>query len=103
MTFVSSRRTLLQISLRSYGEEDLALRVPGLSDVELSKIQEMARRHQSILGVPLKPNGPAARLARMLSKAESMAAVEVIEGVSRPLKRERRRLKRLFLRTPPDQ
>jgi hypothetical protein len=32
----------------------------------------------------------------MLSKAKSMAAVEVIEGASRPLKRNRRRLKRCF-------
>jgi hypothetical protein len=96
MTFVSSKRTLLQFSLRSYGEEELALRVPGLSDAELSKIQEIARRHQTILGVPLKPKGPSDRLTRMLSKAKSMAAVEVIEGASRPLKRNRRRLKRCF-------
>ena len=38
MTYISVSRELLQINLRTYGEEALAIRVPTLSDVEMREI-----------------------------------------------------------------
>jgi hypothetical protein len=96
MTFVSSPRRLLQISLQDYGELILAQRVSLLGDSEMSKIREIARRHMAALGVRVAPKGPSDRLTRKLEKAQALAAVEVMEGASRPLKRQRRLGKRRF-------
>jgi hypothetical protein len=84
MTFISISRELLQINLRTYGEEALAPRVPSLSDAEMHKIGEAAGRHATTGGV------------RLIDKALTLAAVEVLEGGSRPLKRSRRRLKGIY-------
>jgi hypothetical protein len=99
MTFTTEPRRLLQISLRSYGEEVLARRVPSLSDVEMSTIREIARRHEAALGKPKKPRGPSDRLTRKVSRAEPLAAVEVMEGIIRPLKGKRRLIKGIFEQT----
>ena len=96
MTFVSDRRTLLQISLRSYGEEELALAIPNLTDAEMSAIQDVAKRYYAAFRVPLSPAGPSDILTRAVTKADCQAAVEVLEGLKRPLKRKRRRLGFLF-------
>jgi hypothetical protein len=96
LTFVTDERSLLQISLRSYGEEELALRVFQLSDAEMRRIGEVAKQHFAALGGPLNARGPSDRLTRTYSKAESLAAIEVMEGTRRPLKRKRRNLKGIF-------
>ena len=90
MTFVSDTRTMLRSSLLSYGEHDLARRVQFLSDVEIGRIREIAREHYASLGVPKHPAGPSNRLTCKVSKADSLAAVQVMEGARRPLKRKRR-------------
>ena len=84
MTFISVSRELLQVDLRTYGEEELALRVPALTDAEMRKIGEAAGRNATTGGV------------RLIDKALALAAVEFLEGTSRPLKRNRRRLKGIY-------
>jgi hypothetical protein len=84
------------IALRSYGEGELDLRVPSLTEAEMCRIQDIAKRHSRMLGVPLTPTGPSDRLTQRLSKADSLAAVEVVEGATRPLKRKRRTLRGIF-------
>ena len=84
MTYISISRELLQINLRTYGEETLAQRVPILSDDEMREIGEVAGRHATTGGV------------RLIDKAVTLAAVEVLEGANRPLKRSRRRLKGIY-------
>lgn len=84
MTFISVSRELFQTDLRTYGEEELALRVPALTDAEMQQIGEAAGRNATTGGVPL------------IAKALALAAVEVLEGKSRPLKRNRRRLKGIY-------
>ena len=84
MTFISVSRGLLQTHLCTYGEEELALRVPVLTDAEMEKIGEAAGRNATTGGVPL------------IAKALALAAVEVLEGKARPLKRNRRRLKGMY-------
>jgi hypothetical protein len=84
MTFISVSRELLQINLRTYGEEALTLRVPNLSDAQMQKVGEVAGRYATTGGVHL------------IDKALTLAAVEILEGASRPLKRSRRRLKGIY-------
>jgi hypothetical protein len=83
---------MLQISLRSYGEEELALAVPNLTDAELCEIQQVASRLYPACGGPLHPKGPSDMLTRALIKADCQAAIQVLEGAKRPLKRKRSRL-----------
>ena len=82
---VSTRRELLQADLRTYGEDELAARILTVSDADLKKIGEVA---DSYLYAPGKPP--------LLAKVVALAAVEVLEGASRPLKRNRRRLKGIY-------
>lgn len=96
MTFVTDKRTLLQMSLRSYGEEELALRVVRLTDAEMRRIGEVAKQHFAALRGLVSARGPSDRLTRYYSKAESLAAIEVVEGTRRPLKRKRRNLKDIW-------
>jgi hypothetical protein len=96
LTFVTDKRSLLQMSLRSYGEEELALRVSRLADAEMQRIGEVAKQHFAAFGGPLRARGPSDRLTRNYSKAESLAAIEVMEGTGRPLKRKRRNLKAIW-------
>ncbi len=82
---VSTSRELLQADLRTYGEDELAARILTVSDADLKKIGEVA---DSYLYAPGKPP--------LLAKVVALAAVEVLEGASRPLKRNRRRLKGIY-------
>lgn len=81
-SFVSTSRELLQADLRTYGEEELASRVPYLDDAAMRRIGEVALPH--------------ACTGMLIAKALALAAVEVLEGASRPLKRGRRRLKGIY-------
>lgn len=81
---VSVKRELLEANLRTYGEDELAARISTLSEAEMQRIAEVADRH---LYTPERP---------IIDKAVAMAAVEVLEGVSRALKRTRRRLKGIY-------
>jgi hypothetical protein len=82
---VSTSRELLQADLRTYGEDELAARILTLSDAEMKQIGEVADR---FLYAPGKPP--------LLAKVVALAAVEVLEGVGRQLKRKRRRLKGIY-------
>ena len=84
LTFVTDGRTLLQFSLLPYGEEGLARRVPSFSEAEMRRIYEVAKRQHAALGIPAHSRGPNDGLTRKLSKVESRAAIEVVEGVIRP-------------------
>lgn len=90
VTFVSDDRTLLRMALLSYGEDELARRVQSLTDIQIGKINEIARRHYVALGVPRRAAGPSNRLTGKVSKADALAAVELMEGAPRPLKRKHR-------------
>lgn len=84
MTFISVSRELLEADLRTYGEDALAMRVSSLSDADMHKIGEIAGRYATTGGVAL------------IDKALTLAAVEVLEGTARPLRRNRRRLKGIY-------
>jgi hypothetical protein len=68
---VSATRELLQADLRTYGEDELAARIPTLSEAEMQRIGEVADHY---LYAPQKPP--------LLAKAVALAAVEVLEGAS---------------------
>ena len=88
---------MLQISLRSHGEEELALAVPTLTDTELCEIQQVASRLYAACGGPLHPKGPSDMLTRAFMKADCQAAIQVLEGTKRRLKRKRRKLSSTIL------
>jgi hypothetical protein len=46
------------MALLSYGEDELARRVQSLTDVQIDKINEIAKRHYVALGVHDVPQGP---------------------------------------------
>jgi hypothetical protein len=75
---------LLQADLRTYGEDELAAQIPTLSEAEMQRIGEVADRY---LYAPERP---------LIAKALALAAIEVLEGAGRPMKRNRRRLKGLY-------
>jgi hypothetical protein len=77
MSFISTTRPDLASDLRAYGEDLIADRIDGLGDDQMKRIGELAARY-------------IARGARNLSHALSLAAVEVVEGAPRELKRKRR-------------
>lgn len=66
--------------LKDYGEDDVAAKIPGLSESDLTRIGEIAFDH-SLTGM-------------LLAKAIALAAVEVVEGHPRELKRKRRRFRK---------
>lgn len=67
----------MAVELRQYGEEEVADSVALLSPEDLERVWELAREH--LLGDDMSA-----------SKATATAAVEVVEGVARPLRRWRR-------------
>lgn len=79
--FISVKPDLLAVDLRTYGEDDLALRAAGLGEDEMQRIGE--RAGELILSVP---NG-------LLAAALVRAAIEILEGVAREPRWKRRRLK----------
>lgn len=84
--FVSVAREDLAQDLWAYGEDELAVRALEFSDLEMGRIGVVAGR--LLLDEEYAtPSGAS----MFLAKACAMAAVEVIEGERRPLKRKRRR------------
>ena len=75
----------MAIDLWRYGEDDLWKRVLTLPDRTMKQIGERADQHLIY--------GPTTRAgdSMLISKALALAAVEVLEGKPRPLKRVRRR------------
>lgn len=84
----STTRELLVIDLRTYGEDAVAAAVMQANEQTLEQIFERAD-HCLYADELAKPSGASPFLAEALSRA----AVEVIEGRSRPLRWKRRRLK----------
>jgi len=82
MGIINTTRELLAVDLRSYGEDELADKVPQLTDAEMARIGELAFTKSCA------PDG-----ASLLSKALALAAVEILEGHSRDLRWKRRKLK----------
>lgn len=73
-------RARLAGHLREYGEEDLARRIPGLSAETMIRI-----------GAHAFDVGPGQRMMNV--KRLTLAAVEILEGAPRPLRRQRRKLR----------
>ena len=74
-TIVTPPENIAQ-QLRAYGEESAASAIPNLNKEQLERISKIAYSH-SLSGM-------------LLAKAVSLAAIEVIEGTPRDLKRTRR-------------
>jgi len=85
---VQTSRELLAIDLRTYGEDDAADRIEGLSEADLPRVFERAD-HYLYDDRYATPSGASPFIAWALA----MAAVEVIEGKARPLRWKRRKLK----------
>jgi hypothetical protein len=81
---VRTDRASLAVDLRSYGEDELAARVDGMSDEDLVRVFERADHY-----LALDESG-------LIAKGLALAAVEVLEGAARPLRRKRRRLKGVY-------
>jgi hypothetical protein len=81
--FVAASRADLAADLRSYGEDELALRAVDLTTDEMVRI---GLRAGDLADAP----GPDGLYSRLLATA----AVEVMEGAPRELRRKRRRLSR---------
>jgi len=75
-------REHLAVNLRTYGEDDLAVRALTLSDDEMRRIGERAFDH-SLTGM-------------LFAKAVILASIEELEGQSRPPKWNRRKLKGIY-------
>jgi hypothetical protein len=84
--FVSVTREDLAEDLLAYGEHDLAVRALELSDRELGRVGVIAGR-LLLDDEHATPSGTS----MLLAKACAVAAVEVMEGTPRPLRRQRRR------------
>jgi hypothetical protein len=82
---VWTERSSLAVDLWRYGEDELWKRVLTLPDRTMKQIGERADYHLT--------RGPTTRAgdSMLISKALALAAIEVLEGHSRPLKRTRRR------------
>jgi hypothetical protein len=82
---MGGRKTLAE-DLWAYGEDDLAVRARELSDQDFERVQVLAG---DLLGDEryVTPSGAS----MLLTKACALAAVEVMEGKHRVLRRQRRR------------
>jgi hypothetical protein len=87
---VWTERTSLAKELWRYGEDDLWKRVLVVPTRTMEAIGERAQRH--VFHGEVRPSGDS----MLIAKALSLAAVEVLEGAERPLRRERRRPERDF-------
>jgi hypothetical protein len=88
---VWTERSSLAVELWRYGEDELWKRVLTLPDRTMKQIGDRADYHLT--------HGPTTRASgesMLIARALSLAAVEVLEGQSRPLKRTRRRPKSEF-------
>jgi len=75
-------RQHLALDLKTYGEEELAQRVLGVSDEQLRRIGERASEH--------------AYTGMLIAKALVLATIEVVEGSPRPPRLSRRKLKGIY-------
>jgi hypothetical protein len=90
MAMVFTREALAR-DLWTYGEDELAARVPDLSDEEMRQIRDLALQHaMSDEGATKSGKGI------LLAKAATLAAIEVLEGQRREPKWKRRRLKGIY-------
>jgi hypothetical protein len=76
------RETLVRVLL-AHGEDDLAGRVPSLTDEELKRIGERADHYAFSSEHAMPPQGSSMGVSRAIS----LAAVDVLEGASRELHR----------------
>jgi hypothetical protein len=81
----------IAIDLRTYGEDEVAARVPTLTPEDLERIYERAD-HYLYSEAYARPSGASPYLAWTVA----MAAVEVMEGKQRPLRWKRRKLKGIY-------
>jgi hypothetical protein len=81
---VSSSRAAIAKDLSAYGEEDAARRIESLSPEDYALVEEKAFD----FACSTDPNSGRPML---IAKALSMAAVEIIEGKARDLKRKKRK------------
>ena len=81
----------IAVDLRTYGEDNAAASVPGLSPDDLHRIYERAD-HYLYSDEFATPSGTSPYLAWAIA----MAAVEIIEGKQRPLRWKRRKLKGIY-------
>jgi hypothetical protein len=89
MAVVITDREVLARDLWEYGEDDLANQARELSDLTLGRIGVLAGRLLLSDG-----HATASGAGPTVAKACALAAVEVIEGAARPLKRRRRRVRK---------
>ena len=80
MGVVETPPEVLIADLQSYGEDEVAAQVHSLSKGQIERLGQIAFTH--------------ACTGMLLAKALSLAAVEVVEGAPRELKRKRRVFKR---------
>jgi hypothetical protein len=92
---VQTERTSLAKELWRYGEDDLWKPVLIAPRRTMEAIGERAAWH--LYHGEARPSGES----MLIAKALSLAAVEVLEGAARPLKREKRRPERDFPGHPP--
>jgi len=81
--YVNTMREHVARQLEAYGEDQLAPRVFDLSEAAWQKLGERA------LDYACQPDTPSGA-GMLIDKALCMAAVEVLEGTRRPLRRKRR-------------
>jgi hypothetical protein len=81
-------RDILADDLTAYGEDELAQRVLTIGDEDLRRIWERAG-YYATADEHASPSGNG----MILAKACALAAVEILEGASRDLRRKRRQLK----------
>lgn len=75
------RRDTLARVLLAHGEDDLVGRVPSVTDVELEHIGERADHYAFSSEHAVPPRGTSMGVSRAIS----LAAVDVLEGASREL------------------
>ena len=75
------RRDTLVRALLAHGEDDLVGRVPSLTDEELKRIGQRAHHYAFSAEHAVPPLGTSMGVSR----AVSLAAVDVLEGASREL------------------
>ena len=83
-TWINCSREHLERQLRAYGEDAVADRIMALGQRRWRRIGDRAMEFACM------EDTPSGRLM-LIDKALAMAAVEIIEGASRALKRKRRK------------
>ena len=82
-SMITTSRENVATQLVAYGEDSVAARFASASDEEFVRIQERAFRYA------IQPDTPSGR-AMFLDKALALAAIEVLEGAPRALRRSKR-------------